>query len=276
MGALLAAAAVLLALAFAADSAGLGDIAWPALMGVALVGLLAGLALVARGERRLAALRASAAHGANDPPRLTDLELAYLFAGRFAPPAAGSDTFWAPLAARPVLASEVAWRAIGATVLDLAEADVVELEPRSLPTPLKPVTVLGVRLVRPLPASDAFAARLLRPLARRGVGASTILSDLVAQLSMMQRHPARALLDSACASLTAHGYYRARRPFWLRVVLPGSVEPDATRIAEARPALDALEARLAAWDERDAVLVAAIHHEVSSGLLRARARAGRR
>lgn len=260
----------LLALGITAGAAGLGYIVWPALVGIGIAALLAAAAQLLLRQRRFAAL----ARGATPTATPTDLDLIYLFAARFAPAAVGRVAFWPPLAARPIDAAAAAWRAVGATLLDLAERDLVELEPRSLPTPGKPVDVVGVRLVRPLAVEDAFALGLLRPLARRGVGASTLLCDLVAQQCLMQRHPARALLASARDHLTQQGYY-ATGNTWLRAVLGRSAQPDAARILSARPALDALETRLAAWDERDPQLVAVIRHDALAGLRRARARAAR-
>jgi hypothetical protein len=267
---------VLVGLAAAAAAVGYGGIAWPALAGVGIAALLAGLTQL---ERRRS-LRRSARSRTDQPDAgaaPTDLELAHLFAARFARPASrGDEAFWPPLAARPVDAAEAAWRAIAATLLDLAEADVVELEPRALPTPGKPVAVVGVRLVRPLPGGDAFAAQLVRPLARRGVGGSTLLSDLVAHLGLPPRQPARALLDSARERLTARGYYGAGGDSGWHGVLRGVLllppPPAAARIAAARPALDALEARLDDWDARDPSLAATLRHEVRAGLLRTRMR----
>lgn len=260
---------VLVALAWAAGDAGLGDIAWPALAGIGVAALLAGLLGMLRLRRRYALL----ARGEEQGETPDALELVHLFAGRFAPSVTVGETFLPPLAVHAVRAEEAAWRAIGATVLALAEGGIVELEPRSLPTLSKPVAALGVRLVRPAPTEDLFAVRLLRPLARRGVGASTILSDLVAQHGLMRRQPARTLLESARARLTAQGYYSVAGNAWLRAALFGASQPDAARIASARPALDELEARLAAWDADDPALVATIRHEARAGFIRARARA---
>jgi hypothetical protein len=276
----------LLALALLGAAAGWGAIAWPAFIGIAGVFAISGLLQVERQRRRLAGLLAPTAD-ANSLASLSDLELIHLFAGRFAAPGHGHDAFWPPLSPVPIRADEAAWRAIAATLLDLAEREVVELEPRALPAPHGSVAVMGIRLVRPLPQGDAFASHLLHPLARRGVGASTIVSDLASQHLMPHRYPARALLESVHEHLTALGFYRppgihprgAPRRLW---TLPGDwvsaailrpVRPDAARIASAQPALDALEQRLIAWETREAAQVALLHEEVRAGLLRARARA---
>ena len=274
---------VLLALALLAAQAGMGAVVWPALIGIGVVVAFGALMQLERRRRALAHLTTGREPGAGP----SDLDLIHLFAGRFAPSAAGHDGFRPPFARTAVRADEAAWRAIGATLLDLAERDVLEIEPHTLPTPGEPVHVLAVRLVRPLPSDDTFAARLLHPLTRRGVGASTTVGELVGHLIMANRHPARALLESARAHLTALGFYRPAGfggerttrgilvvPLgWLRAALFRPLEPDAEQLAATQPALEALEERLAAWDARDPELVAALRSEVLAAFLRARARA---
>jgi hypothetical protein len=276
----------LLALALLLAAVGWGAIAWPAFIGIAGVFALSGLLQVERQRRRLAGLLAPAAD-ATTLAELSDLELVHLFAGRFAAPGRGHDAFWPPLSPVPVRAEEAAWRAIAATLLDLAEREVVELEPRTLPAAHGSIAVMGIRLVRPLPQGDALASHLLHPLVRRGVGASAIVSDLASQHLMPHRWPARALLESAHEHLTALGFYRPpgihprgkpRRLWtlpgdWLSAAILRPVRPDPVRIASARPALAALEQRLIAWDTRDAAQVALLYGEIRAGLLRARARA---
>lgn len=272
-------AGALVAVGLLAASAGLGVIAWPAL---ATIGAVVAVAVALQVERRRRALD-RIAPAAKETGAPTDLDLIHLFAGRFAPPSqARSDEFHPPLARAAVRAEEAAWRGVAATLLDLAEHEVIELEPHALPTPSESVHVLAVRLVRPLPAGDPFATRLLHPLARRGVGDSTTVSELVGQLVIIHPHPGRALLDYARDHLMALGFYRPggahRVPVllrWARALLPQPLEPDPERVAAARPALEALEARLAAWDERDPSLAAAFRHEVLAACLRARARARR-
>jgi hypothetical protein len=274
--------AALTALAVLAASAGLADIAWPALAGIVAVAVVAALLQVERRRRTLTQL---AARG-DARPAPSDLELIHLFTSRFARRATGPDTFRPPLQRAHVSADEAAWRAVAATLLDLAEQDVLELEPHVLPTPGQPARVLAVRLVRPLPHGDEFATRLLHPLARRGVGASTAVSELVGQMLIMQRHPARSLLQSAQPHLAAAGFYSpaghppATGPLglpiaWLRAALFQPLEPDPERLLAAQPALDALEHRLAAWDERDPDLVAAFRDEVLAAFVRTQARARR-
>lgn len=287
MGAVLVlAAGGLGALGLLAAAADLGAIAWPALAATAAV---VAVAIGLQMERRRRALD-HIAPAAQDTAAPTDLDLIHLFAGRFAPPAQErEDDFHPPLVRAAVRAEEAAWRAVAATLLDLTEREVVELEPHTLPTPGEPVTVLAVRLVRPLPAGDTFAARLLHPLARRGVGGSTTVSELVGQLIIVHPHPGRALLEYARTHLTALGFYRqggargasgaparlAPLVSWVRAALPQPLEPDPERVAAARPALEALEARLEAWDERDPGLAVAFRHEVLAACVRARARARR-
>jgi hypothetical protein len=271
----------LLVLGALAAQAGLGQVAWPALIGVGAVVALGALLQVERRRRTLAQLVGPGALG--DAP--SDLDLIHLFAGRFAPAVAGRGAFHPPLARVAVDASEAAWRAVGATLLDLAEGDVLELESHALPTPGEPVAVVAVRLVRPLPPGDAFAARLLHPLTRRGVGASTTVGELVGHLIMAQRYPARALLESARGHLTALGFYRpagatARGALivplgWLRAALFRPLTPNAARLETARPALDALEERLTVWDTREPEVVAALRNEVLAAFRRARSRARR-
>ncbi len=276
------AALAIVAVGLLAADAGLGGVAWPALVGLSAVLLLGALLQVER--RRRARAQTNAASVGAETSALSDLELVYLFAARFAAPAGRADGFQPPLQRTPVRADEAAWRAVAASLLDLADADVLELEAHTLPTPREPLHVIAVRLVRPLPPGDAFAARLLHPLARRGVGASTTVSELVSQCAMAQRHPARALLDSAQAHLKAAGYYRqggdhsgGKPPplarAWLDAALFRPLQLDAARLAAAQPALAALEARMAAWDERDPALVAALRDEVLAAFLRAQARA---
>ena len=273
--------ALLLALARLTAAAGFAAEAWPALAGVVLVAVAAALLSGERRRRQLNRLDLSRSDGASAP---TDLGLVHLFADRFAAPARGPDSFRPPLHHLHVSADDAAWRAVAATLLDLAEDDVIELEPHALPTANEPVRVVAVRVVRPIPAGDAFAARLLRPRTRRGVGASTIVSELVGQALLANRHPARSLLESARVPLAAAGYYRPTSSAgtgtgplplaWARAVLLRPLEPDPHRIEAARPQLDALEARLASWDARDPALAPALRHEVLAAFVRARARAG--
>jgi hypothetical protein len=283
LGAVALLVAAVLAVGLLAAQAGMGTVVWPALIGVGAVVTFGALLQLERRRRSLAHLTNSGEPGAEP----TDLDLIHLFAGRFAPSATGHDGFRPPLARAAVRADEAAWRAIGATLLDLAERDVLEIEPYTLPTPGDPVRVLAVRLVRPLPSDDAFASRLLHPLARRGVGASTTVGELVGHIIMANRHPASALLNSARAHLTALGFYRpagsqtkgARRGVlavplgWLRAALFRPLEADPEQLAATQPAVEALEERLAAWDVRDPDLVAALRGEVLAAFLRARARA---
>lgn len=259
--------AILVWLALLADAAGLGTVAWPALIGI---GAVAVVAVLLQGERRWRAMRqmTTGTDASADP---SDLDLLHLFAARFAPPANGRNSFRPPLGHTSVCADEAAWRAVAATLLDLAERDVVEMEPHALPTPGKPVEVLAVRLVRPLPPGDDFATRLLHPLARRGVGASTTVSELVGQLLILHRHPARSLLDLARPHLVAAGFFRPGGQGPLALVRP--LKADSARIATARPALEALEARLVGWDEREPALAATLRAEALAAFLRAQARA---
>jgi hypothetical protein len=270
----------LVGLGLLAAQAGLGGVAWPALLGIGCVALVGAALQVERRRRALAQL----VRAPEESVAPSDLDLIYLFAARFALPGAGPDSFRPPLQQESVRADEAAWRAVAATLLDLAEQDVLELELRALPTPERPVQVVAVRLVRPVPPGDEFAARLLRPLARRGVGASTTASELVSQMLIMHRHPARSLLESAHGHLVAAQFYqpgeRAQRRglaglpgAWLRAALFRPLAPNPERIASAQPALDALETRLASWDEHDPELVAALRDEILAAFVRARARA---
>lgn len=273
--------AVLVAFAWLAAAAGFGAEAWPALIGVLVVALGA---VLFSGERRRRQLNLPASVHPDEEAAPSDLALVHLFAGRFAPPASGPDSFRPPLHRQHVSADEAAWRAVAATLLDLAERDVVELDPHLLPTATEPVNVVAVRVVRPIPKGDAFAVRLLRPLTRRGVGASTTVSELVGQAVMADRHPAHTLLESARDALAAGGYYRpsgsagaGAGPLplaWARAALFRPLEPDPRAIQAALPLVEALEARLAAWDARDPTLAPGLRHEVLAAFVRARARAG--
>jgi hypothetical protein len=263
----LAALALLLWLALLADAAGFGALAWPALIGVGAVAVVGALLQLERRWRLLRQITDKTDASASP----SDLDLMHLFAARFAPPASGPDSFRPPLWPGGVRADEAAWRAVAATLLDLSERDVVEMEPRALPTPGDPVPVLAVRLVRPLPPGDDFAVRLLHPLARRGVGASTTVSELVGQLLVLHRHPARSLLELARPHLVAAGFIRPGGHGPVALLRP--LQANAERIVGARPALEALETRLAGWDEREPGLVATLRAEALAGFLRARARA---
>jgi hypothetical protein len=275
--------AALFGMARLAADAGFSAEAWPALVGMLVVAALAALVLGERRRRKLNRLDLSRSGGTN---MATDLGLVHLFADRFAAPASGPDSFRPPLQQQHVGADEAAWRAVAATLLDLAEQDVIELEPHALPTATEPVQVVAVRVVRPLPHDDAFAALLLRPLTRRGVGASTTVSELVGQALMADRHPGRTLLDSARAPLATAGYYRptgsagtGNGPLpmaWARATLLRPLEPDPHKIEAARSQMEALQARLAAWDARDPSLAPTLRHEVLAAFVRARARAGAR
>jgi hypothetical protein len=271
---------VLLALALLAAQAGLGALVWPALIGIGAVVVVGALLQVERRRRALARR-----HEPDEGP--TDLDLVHLFAWRFAPSASGRDAFQPPLAKTAVRADEAAWRAIAATLLDLADRDILEIEPHALPTPGGSAQVLAVRLVRPLPTGDQFAAHLLRPLTRRGVGGSTTAGDLTGQVMIAARRPARALLDSARPHLVALGFYRSGGQHathaptgplalplaWLRAALFRPLAPDPERVAAAWPALEALEGRLAAWDAREPALIASLRSELLAAFIRARARA---
>lgn len=263
----IAALAMLIWLALLADAAGFGPVAWPALIAVGAVVVVGALLQL---ERRWRALRqmTDKTDASADP---SDLDLLHLFAARFAPPASGPDSFRPPLWPTGVRADEAAWRAVAATLLDLSERDVIEMEPHALPTPGEPVDVLAVRLVRPLPPGDDFASRLLHPLARRGVGASTTVSELVGQLLVLHRHPARSLLQLARPHLVAAGFIQPGGHGPVALLRPLQANPE--RIVGARPALEALETRLAGWDERAPGLVATLRAEALAGFLRARARA---
>lgn len=266
---LLAVLAGLAGAALFAASEGLGDVAWPALIAIAVVMVVGALLLVERRQRAFAQLTPTG-NGRGATP--SDLDLIHLFAAHFAPPDAGPDSFRPPLRHSSVRAEDAAWRAVGATLLDLSEQDVLELEPHSLPTPGGSVHVLAVRMVRPLPPDDEFASRLLRPLARRGVGASTTVSELVSQLLIMHRHPARSLLESAQEHLIRAGFYH---PAVAGVAFLRPLVPDPERVSVARSDLQAMEDRLAAWDERDPEMIAALRDEILAAFVRARARARR-
>lgn len=273
---------VILIIGFAASAAGWGGVAWPALGAITVVAVLAVLLQAERRWRALTRMRAEY-KGTATP---TDLDLFHLFAGRFGPATTGRDGFHPPLGRQTVRADAVAWRAVAATLLDLADRDVLELEPHTLPTPGAAVHVLAVRLVRPLPEGDEFARHLLHPLVRRGVGASTTAGDLVYPLVLMHPHPGRALLESDRQRLVALGYYHvgrapaadASRPGPLAIllaVLPSTPRPDPERLASAYPALRALERRLAEWDQREPEVIAAVRGDVLAAFTRARAGARR-
>jgi hypothetical protein len=118
------------------------------------------------------------------------------------------------------------------------------------------------------------------------VGASTTVSELVGQAVMADRHPARAMLESARAPLATAGYYRPTATAgsgtgplplaWARAALLRPLEPDPHKIHAALPQLDALEARLASWDAHDHSLAPTLRHEVLAAFVRARVRAGMR
>lgn len=272
----------LLAIGLAASAAGWGGVAWPALGAIAVVALLAALLQAERRWRALTRVRTEF-KGTAAP---TDLDLFHLFAGHFGPTTTGRDGFHPPLGQGTVRADAVAWRAVAATLLDLADREVLELEPHTLPTPGDAAHVLAVRLVRPLPEGDDFARHLLHPLARRGVGASTTAGDLVYPLVLMHPHPGRALLESDRERLVALGYYHfgrgagggSTRPGPLAIllaVLPSVPRPDPERLASAYPALRALERRLAEWDEREPEVIAAVRGDVLAAFTRARVGARR-
>jgi hypothetical protein len=272
---------VLMGIAWLAADAGFANVAWPALSGIVVVAL--GGALL-YGEQRWRELNRviPEKQGASSAP--SDVDLIHLFAGRFARPARGRDSFRPPLQRSPVCAEDAAWRAIAATLLDLDAQEVLELELHALPTPAEPVQVVAVRVVRPGTIQDPFAVRLLHPLTRRGVGASTTVSELVGQAIMVDRHPARTLLESARPHLLAAGYYRlAARSggggrihllTWVQVLLRRPIEPDPAKLELVWPQVEALEARLAEWDASNPALISALRHEALAAFTRARARAG--
>lgn len=279
--ALLAAVALLLLGAGALlAAAGIGEVAWPALAGLALV-LVAGA--VVQVERQRARLVAEAAATPPDAGAAAELALIYLYADRFAPPAAQREAIDAPLTGARVNAEEVAWRAIAATLTALADGDTVELATHALATPAGPVQAVAVRLVRPLPAGERFAALLLRPLARRGVGGSTTVSEVVSQLVMARRRPALAVLALGRAQALARGYLRvpgagrgtlgALARGWLAAALFLPARVDPARLTQTAPALAVLEERLVAWDARDPTLIAALRAEAYAAFVRQRARA---
>lgn len=260
--------------------AGAGAVGWPALGGLAFALVAATVVLVERQRARLATVAAPAT-----PPPATgagaDLALLYVYAGHFAAPANRRDGVTSPLAHASVSAEDLAWRAIAATLTALADADVVEMEAHALATPAGAVQAVAVRLVRPLPTGETFAARLLRPLVRRGVGGSNTVSEVTSQLVMARRRPAAAVVALAREQALARGYLRvpgvgvpggfARG--WLAAALWLPARADPARLADAAPALGALDERLAAWDARDPKLVAALRAEARAAFIRARARA---
>jgi hypothetical protein len=277
LGLLAAVALALLGAGALLAAAGIGEVTWPALAGLTFAGA------VVQVERQRARLVAATAATPPDSGAAADLALIYLYADRFAPPAARREAIDAPVTHARVNAEEVAWRAIATTLTALADGDTVELETHALATPAGQVQAVAVRLVRPLPAGEGFAALLLRPLARRGVGGSTTVSEVVSQLVMVRRRPAVAVLALARAQALARGYLRlpgagrgtlgALARGWLAaaLLLPARVDP--ARLTQAAPALAALEERLAAWDARDPTLVAALRAESCAAFVRQHARA---
>jgi hypothetical protein len=263
-------------------TAGMGEIAWPALAGLACALAAGAVVLVERQRaRRVAAVGA----GEAPPPdgsAAADLALLYLHAEHFAMPAGGRGSARAPLTSARVSAEDLAWRGIAVTLTTLADREIVELDEHALATPAGTMRAVAVRLVRPLPAGEAFAARLLRPLARRGVGGSGIVSDIVGQL-VLARRPAATVLAMAREQALARGDLLlpgtdgnspgAAARGWLAAALflPPRVAP--ARLADPDPALAALDERLAAWDAREPTLVAALHADVCAAFLRERARA---
>ncbi|HEV2239035.1 MAG TPA: zinc ribbon domain-containing protein [Ktedonobacterales bacterium] len=259
--------------------AGAGAVGWPALGGLAFALVAGALALVERQRARLVAAAAPTA-----PPLATgagaDLALLYLYAGHFAAPADRRAGLRAPLTRARVNAEDLAWRAIAATLTALADADVVELEEHALATPSGAVQAVAVRLVRPLPPGETFAARLLRPLVRRGVGDSNTVGEVTSQL-VMARRPAAEVVALAREQALARGYLRipsvgasggfARGWLAAALLLPARVDP--AHLPEAAPALAALDERLVAWDAREPTLVAALRAEIRAAFRRARARA---
>jgi hypothetical protein len=263
------------------DAAGMGEIAWPALAGLACA-LAAGAVVLVERQRARRVAATGAGESPPDGSAAADLALLYLHADHFATPAGGRGSVRAPLAGTRVSAEELAWRGVAVTLTTLAEREIVELDAHALATPAGPVPAVAVRLVRPLPAGEAFAARLLRPLTRRGVGGSSIVSDLVGQL-VLARRPAATVLALAREQALARGDLLlpgtlgkspgAAARGWLAaaLLLPPRVAP--ARLADPDPALAALDERLAAWDAREPALVAALQVDVCAAFLRERARA---
>jgi hypothetical protein len=263
-------------------AAGVGEVAWPALAGLAFALVAGAVVLVERQRARLLAAAASAATPP-EPAAAADVALIYLYAHRFAAPSRRREGVPAPLTHTSVNAEDVAWRVIAATLTALADDAIVELDEHALATTAGPVQAVAVRLVRPLPAGEAFAAKLLRPLVRRGVGGSTTVSEVVSQLAMAWRRPAVAVLALAREQALVRGYLRvpgagggtpgAFARGWLAAALRLPARVDRARLTDAAPALAALEERLALWDARDLALVAALRAEVRAAFVREHARA---
>jgi hypothetical protein len=262
---------------------GMGEVAWPALAGMSC-GLVAGaLVLVERQRARRVAAVTTTSTATLEESAAADLALIYLHADHFAAVASGRAGVRAPLALAQVSAQDLAWRGIAATLTTLAESAIVEMEEHALATPAGPVQAVAVRLVRPLPAGEVFAARLLRPLVRRGVGGSTTVSEAVSQLVMARRRPAMAVVALAREQALACGLLRlpgtgrgtpgAVARGWLAAALLLPPRADRARLVVPDPALAALDERLAAWDGRDPALVAALRAEVRAAFVREQARA---
>jgi hypothetical protein len=268
-------------------AAGFGEVAWPVAGGLASALGAGTVALLERQRAHRVAAGRSGDSPAHDPPQqgaAADLALVYLHAEHFAAPARGHAAVHAPLTQARVSAEDLAWRVVAATLVALADGEVVEMEAHALGTPAGPMPAVSVRVVRPLPPGEVFAASLLRPLVRRGVGGSTSVSDAVSQLVLARRRPATTVLAMVREQAVASGYLRwpgasggtpvAVARGWLAaaLLLPPRVDP--ARLAQADSALTALDERLAAWDARDPELVAALRAEVRAAFVRERARAG--